>query len=370
MARCGRTNLAGGGGVGSDETTATKDTVLKDYTYLGADTDDEIGTGTIESMEGTTVIPSASQQTVSTSGKYLTGDVIVSAVANLTAANIANGKVVGGTTGTYKGLGNATAAQVLAGKTFSTASLSNTAGTMINYSGYTSTSNYTSGTFKSGTTGYIFVVPGGTGYYSNATYLRIPATNLAAANIKKGVKILGITGTWDGFVATTTDIYNRGAFGSGYSKSLFVNYSDAYDPFTVTAETTALYIYSDCSDQRSLNVRVKLNKLINFTAYSKINFIVSGTKGFTWGANGSGSSSNSLSAYVNNTGGTVLSKTIYTDGGYSPSKEITSSIDVSSINQECYFSITLAYMMEGTGGATLANSHGILNAYIHRIWLS
>lgn len=273
MARCGRTNLAGGGGVGSDETTATKDKVLKDYTYLGADTDDEIGTGTIESMEGTTVTPSASQQTVSTSGKYLTGDVIVSAVANLTAANIANGKVVGGTTGTYKGLGNATAAQVLAGKTFSTASLSNTTGTMKNYSGYTSTSNYTSGTFKSGTTGYIFVVPGGTGYYSDATYLRIPATNLAAGNIKKGVSILGITGTLnEGYWTSPLYLYNTGEWSNLQTTGMTItaNNSGGYFNSSTLNNSSFSFLSFSCRQFVGATCMARFNQTVNISNYNYI----------------------------------------------------------------------------------------------------
>lgn len=285
MARCGRTNLAGGGGVGSDETTATKDKVLKDYTYLGADTDDEIGTGTIESMKGTTVTPSASQQTVSTSGKYLTGDVIVSAVANLTAANIANGKVVGGTTGTYKGLGNATAAQVLAGKTFSTASLSNTAGTMINYSGYTSTSNYTSGTFKSGTTGYIFVVPGGTGYYSNATYLRIPATNLSAANIKKGVKILGITGTLDeGYWTSPLYLFNSGWTSNLQTKGMSITANSSGGYFTENGVSSSVTTLSfTCRQFSGAIAMARLNQVFNLTSYNYIKATAGATSNFQLG---------------------------------------------------------------------------------------
>ncbi|MBE5981914.1 MAG: hypothetical protein E7248_01250 [Paenibacillaceae bacterium] len=47
MAKCGVTNICGGGGIGSDEMTATKDNVLSGKTYVGADTNDEIGTGSI-----------------------------------------------------------------------------------------------------------------------------------------------------------------------------------------------------------------------------------------------------------------------------------------------------------------------------------
>lgn len=42
-------------------------------------------TGTITSMAGQTVSPTASQQTVASSGKYMTGNVVVNGVSNLTA---------------------------------------------------------------------------------------------------------------------------------------------------------------------------------------------------------------------------------------------------------------------------------------------
>lgn len=44
----------GGGGITSDEVTVTKDKVLSGYTYVGSDTNDEIGTGTL-ALSGTAV---------------------------------------------------------------------------------------------------------------------------------------------------------------------------------------------------------------------------------------------------------------------------------------------------------------------------
>lgn len=60
-------------------------------------------TQNIATMGGQTVNPTASQQIVSTNGKYLTGNVTVNGVSNLTAANIKKGVNVGGTTGTFEG---------------------------------------------------------------------------------------------------------------------------------------------------------------------------------------------------------------------------------------------------------------------------
>lgn len=60
-------------------------------------------TQSIATMAGQTITPGTSQQTVSSSGKYMTGNVVVNAVSNLTAANIKKGAVVGGVTGTFQG---------------------------------------------------------------------------------------------------------------------------------------------------------------------------------------------------------------------------------------------------------------------------
>lgn len=60
-------------------------------------------TGNIASLAGQTINPTASQQTVSSSGKYMTGNVVVNGVSNLSAGNIKRGVVVGGVTGTWEG---------------------------------------------------------------------------------------------------------------------------------------------------------------------------------------------------------------------------------------------------------------------------
>ena len=59
--------------------------------------------GGIASMGAQTVTPGNAAKTVSCSGKYMTGNVIVRAVAGLTAANIKKGVTVGGVKGTWEG---------------------------------------------------------------------------------------------------------------------------------------------------------------------------------------------------------------------------------------------------------------------------
>jgi len=169
---------------------------------------------------------------------------VTATITNLTAANIATGKVVGGVTGTYKGLGSATAAQVLSGKTFSTASLSNASGTMTDNSAKTSTSSYVAGTFKSGTTGYVFAT-GTAGYYSASTYIRVPVTNLSAGNIKKGVTVGGVAGTYDPpalFTVTVTVSYGAG-YMCGGGCTIYDNNGTKY-----TGPTASEYYYDGCDE--------------------------------------------------------------------------------------------------------------------------
>ena len=77
--------------------TATDSTVLDGKTYWK---DGIKRTGNIQSLGGRTITPSASAQTVSCSGKYMTGNVTVNAISGLNAAYILKGKVIGGVTGT------------------------------------------------------------------------------------------------------------------------------------------------------------------------------------------------------------------------------------------------------------------------------
>lgn len=58
-------------------------------------------TQNIPTMGAQTIIPGNAAKTVSCNGKYMTGNVTVSAVSNLTAANIKKGVTVGGVAGTF-----------------------------------------------------------------------------------------------------------------------------------------------------------------------------------------------------------------------------------------------------------------------------
>ena len=310
---------------GTLTTTASPDKVLKDETFYNTETHQK-ESGTIESMEAQTITPGASAQTVSCTGKYMTGNVTINAVAGLSAGNIANGVTVGGVAGTYKGLGNATQAQVLSGRTFSTASLSNASGTMTNYSGYTSTSNYVSSTFRSGTTGYVFASPGGTGYYTTGSYLRIPATNLSAANIKKGVTILGITGTWEGYATSPLYLFNNGTYGGGQN-GITKTAATVSAPFNYSIGTSI-----SCTGIYKGNIYFRFNNTQNLSNYNYIKVYGSCEN---WTGLGIGISTNS-----NTTSFSASSECGFTS---SSSGNNTAILNISSINGSYYVYIWVGH---------------------------
>lgn len=148
-----------GGGTGSDECTAVLATdVVAGKTAVTSDSNDEAGTGGLADKNGTSQEATASldttnsrlQMAIPALGRYNTNSKLYAAYSKirdligLTAAKIAVGVSILGITGTYKGKGTATKAQVLSGYTFSSDSLSGAAGSIATYSGSTSITPSTS----------------------------------------------------------------------------------------------------------------------------------------------------------------------------------------------------------------------------------
>lgn len=164
-------------------------------------------------------------------GYYNTNTIIgvpqrtVASSAGLTSSKIATGTKILGIHGKYKGLGNATAEQVLTGAKFSTASLSNATGTMPNLT-TSSTINHSSNNSTKvikGDAGFISTntdnvqryqirYNGKNGYLQGNTLIGLPVATVAsniglsADKIKKGINILGVTGTCETFNDITITI--------------------------------------------------------------------------------------------------------------------------------------------------------------------
>ena len=280
----------GGGGAGglSDDMSAangvTADLVPKGQTYIGADTDDEIGTGTMEleananaqtahvlngekfftkneqlpdkPLTGTMPNIGALDTTTKarlngnnlvlgmTNGAHITNggsgtlgtpevQISFTEMANnttisgqLNAANIKKGATVFGKTGTFTGVGNAAQANVLAGKTFSNNTQMGVAGTMPNVGATEQRKSYA----LSGTNLVLRMTNGAhiTNASSGYPEVYIPQSEVASAygvtanKIAFGQTVMGITGTNAGGAVVQSDSpFVNGTFPSGSSISNF-----------------------------------------------------------------------------------------------------------------------------------------------------
>lgn len=237
----------------------------------------------------------------------------VAPVIGVTASKVAQGQTIAGITGTYKGLGNAAAADVRKGKTFSTAALSNATGTMAEKGAQTYTPKSTAQSIAAN-------------QYLTGAQTIAGDGNLVAANIKKNVTIFGVKGTWSGYVADATDLYLRGNNIVGWSGEA------SFDSGQITIDSSP----------------IDISATINFTGYTKLNFEI--YEGYTGG---------SYNSIVMRSGPTasypVLARVDFADSIGAK----TLSIDISALqkNGKWYFSI----IGVGSSGKTGA---------IYRIWLS
>ena len=123
----------------------------------------------------------------------------------LTAAKLAQGQSAFGVTGTYTSDGTATNDLVYPGRVYYSKGQRGV-GSMPTQGGSTITPRSYAQTAVAANryvTGNVTVAGDG---------------NLVAANIKKNVTIFGVKGTWEGYVASATDLYYRGINSGGFSR--------------------------------------------------------------------------------------------------------------------------------------------------------
>ena len=137
--------------------------------------------GTMANNGTVNITPGTSNQSIAAG--YHSGSGVVSGDTDLAAGNILSGINIFGVAGNViKALGNATAANVLTGTTFSNASAANVSGTMAN----NGTVNITPSTSNQSIA---------VGYHSGSGVV-YGDTDLTAANIKSGVNMFGVVGTY------------------------------------------------------------------------------------------------------------------------------------------------------------------------------
>lgn len=192
--------------------------------------------------------------------------------------------------------GNAGAGDVRKGKTFySTNPKSKLTGTMAEKGAATYTPNRSNQTIAANQ------------FLTGAQTIK-GDTNLLAANIKKGVTIFGVAGTWEGYVATAADWYNRGANPFGFR--IFANNSN-YGTWESNSIRSA----------NGLLTLEALNKTINLSGYRYLNIFFVYTGAVTndtmrcrfYGTTTAGTSKTYESTIAVNPGGTYTAKIAIAD---------------------------------------------------------
>lgn len=301
----------GGGGTGSDDVTALNKHVLEPYTAVTKESDDDPAKGTMKNLvdratithtsDNATKVLLADEAYIAENSDgvrrvelryngdegFIKPNTLVAypesqagAKFGITADKIANGQVVLGMTGTYKGLGNATAAQVLSGYSFSSAALSNASGSMPDRGAWDATlaingnitipAGYHNGAGRVSqsiaTKGATTITPRAAqqtavdaGTYCSGNIIVAGNGNFVAGNIKKGVNIWGVVGTFEGWVPTPQDWYYNGVNTYG------VDCNSAYFRF----ENTRIYCFSTSSSRVN---SIQFRRAYNVQSYSRLNF--------------------------------------------------------------------------------------------------
>lgn len=264
--------LKTGGGIGSEDVTSTKDKVLTGYTAVTKDSNDDPIAGTMPNNGSISGSLNCGQSKSIPAGYTTGGTVTANSLASQTSANAAASQILSGQSAWVNG-------SKITGTMPNRGTVNQ--GLSINGS-YTIPSGYHSGSGK--VTQSIPVQGGSTttpstsnktivaaNRYVNGNIIVAGNSNLTAANIKKGVNIFGVTGTWEGYVATPTDLYKYGA--NPYGFKAFTYHGEAamesnqiklraqgYSEDDDDGGTSRYWSYSSAPSAKS----------INLTGYSKL----------------------------------------------------------------------------------------------------
>ena len=189
-------NIGGGGGVSSDDVTASKWDVVQGKKTVTTDSGDEVVEGTLPDIFTDTRAVRSFQYGQDLYcmdfpvGAYRRGDL-----------QGAGGRVDIPLERLRQDIGYTDTSKVLTGTT-----IAGKAGTMPIVAPNVDGNKIWSTT----TVCYEGIVDSGihnSHYYNGVNYVRSGLPNLSAANIKKGVNIGGLVGTFEGFATTDTDLY-------------------------------------------------------------------------------------------------------------------------------------------------------------------
>lgn len=349
--------VSGGSGSGSDECTATRAEVLKGYKTITSDSDDEVVEGTLElsgdaadsqvlsgktyyntnaqnKRSGTMTNNGAVSQTLNAGASYTipsgyhngTGKVTANSLASQTSASAAAGHILSGQTAWVNG--------------------NRITGNIASIGGQTISPGASSQTVSS------------SGKYMTGNVVVNAISNLSAANIKKGTVVGGVTGTFEGYVPTATDLYLRGNNITGFNLigSSGSGRSAKFESGGIQLIKSDVVLYG--------------GQAINYTPYNYLNVelyyeslgFTAQTRYLSMGIDFRNNTSNALLAHVNSS---ELSNNV--------SRTISISLSNISLTAVPYLRLRVEgqyYYTGDDGDYWTSIVSGSWNGWIYRVWLT
>lgn len=335
---------SGSDGIDPDELTATKGDIL--FNKLAG------VAGNNEAVLGTMPNRGAVSQTLNCGNSYTipsgyhdgSGKVIASSLLSQTSANAVASQILSGQTAWVNG-------SKITGSMANRGAISQSLG--INGS-YIIPAGYHNGSGKVtqsiATQGGSTTTPGldnktivSANRYVNGNIIVTGSGNLTSGNIKKGVNIFGITGTFQGYVPSTTDLYLRGNNSSNFSNG-GINLGSYGKSATATFEAGQISLNGSYSQKNATVSRVTTQNKINLLGFTAINVQCYNFEGAYFSI-----------AIANATSGTESANSVASISF----KDVTAGdnvfkLDISHIDVSAYITVQSGYA----------------KSYVYRIWLT
>lgn len=252
-------NIETGTGTNTSDATATASDLLDGVT---AYTSTGKITGTIQSQAAQTITPSTDNQVIS-SGVYLSGDQTILGDSNLTSDNIKVGTTIFGIEGSFTSDATAAAADIINGKTaYVNGEL--ITGTYVDSS---ESDSFTPSNPYIPSTEDITIETANKLVSSNIVISG--DSNLIASNIKSGVSIFGIEGTYEGsdniagesLVFDTTAMTSADEIVTAYGSSCYVDTAGEYTDYSTLSTYEYLNISAtDTTNNAAVGISFKTDK--------------------------------------------------------------------------------------------------------------
>ncbi|MCC8025855.1 MAG: hypothetical protein LIP16_11230 [Clostridium sp.] len=186
--------------------------------------------------------------------------------------------------------------------------------------------------------------------------------NLLAQYIKKNVTIFGVTGTFEGYVPTATDLYLRGNNVAGFTETTYWTFdtgqltqnTDYYRPYLTSSKVYNLAGFTKCNVQCNMSFMARVTNLYGVRLALKFYYI----------------NSTNTATLLGTYGGASTNMSIWSSYTLNGSFSIPFSIGVTAKVRVLF---TLQTPSSATGGFTDASSESgnfLTHSAVYRIWLS